>query len=133
MIDIGVMDEIDVMSRMLELGGTMLAEHCQCGAPMFRYRGQVGCPICDFKMVQSEAVTEEKVDRNRKEQNGIAKIAPSGLSRTISEKIVEIASEMREETDLGRVRDQMDCIERGVRILGMLGSDRQDGGWVWER
>lgn len=133
MIDIGVMDEIDVMSRMLELGGTMLAEHCQCGAPMFRYRGQVGCPICDFKMVQSEAVTEEKVDRNRKEQNGIAKIAPSGLGHTISEKIVEIASEMREETDLGRVRDQMDCIERGVRILGMLGSDRQDGGWVWER
>jgi len=119
-IDIEVMDEIDVMSRMLELGGTMLAEHCSCGAPMFRYRGQVGCPICDFKMVQNEGGKREDVEQKQKE---MVKITSSDLGRTISEKVAEIASEMREETDLGRVRDQMDCIERGVRILGLLGSD----------
>ena len=36
------------IARFLELGGTMLAEHCkECGAPRFRYQGKVICPICD--------------------------------------------------------------------------------------
>ncbi|HII01112.1 TPA: hypothetical protein HA351_05495 [Methanosarcinaceae archaeon] len=38
------------IARFLELGGTMLAEHCKvCGAPKFRYQGQVICPICDVR------------------------------------------------------------------------------------
>ena len=38
------------IARFLELGGTMLAEHCKvCGAPRFRYQGKVFCPICDVK------------------------------------------------------------------------------------
>jgi UPF0148 protein len=39
--------KIQQISRMLEIGGTMLAQHCDCcGAPMFRYRGEVSCPVC---------------------------------------------------------------------------------------
>ncbi|MCD5425611.1 MAG: hypothetical protein LRZ92_04015 [Methanosarcinaceae archaeon] len=35
------------ISKMLEIGGTMLAKHCDtCGAPIFRYRGKELCPIC---------------------------------------------------------------------------------------
>lgn len=108
------MNEIDAMSRLLELGGTMLAEHCRCGAPMFRYQGRVGCPICDFKMVDDEKA--EKIDADR----GIAKLS---LHDLISDKIAEIAADMREEKDLGRIRDQMDCIERGVRVLGLLDAE----------
>jgi len=38
------------IARFLELGGTMLAEHCKvCGAPKFRYQGTVICPICDVQ------------------------------------------------------------------------------------
>lgn len=38
------------IARFLELGGTMLAEHCKvCGAPKFRYQGTVICPICDVR------------------------------------------------------------------------------------
>lgn len=38
------------IARFLELGGTMLAEHCNvCGAPKFRYQGTVICPICDVR------------------------------------------------------------------------------------
>jgi UPF0148 protein len=38
------------IARFLELGGTMLAEHCKvCGAPRFRYQGKVICPVCDVK------------------------------------------------------------------------------------
>ncbi|MCD4806622.1 MAG: hypothetical protein K8R13_03475 [Methanococcoides sp.] len=40
-------DKIKQISRLLEMGGTMLAQHCTtCGAPMFRYQGEVLCPIC---------------------------------------------------------------------------------------
>jgi UPF0148 protein len=38
------------IARFLELGGTMLAEHCKvCGAPRFRYQGTVICPVCDVR------------------------------------------------------------------------------------
>ena len=45
------------IARFLEIGGTMLADHCKvCGAPKFRYQGTVICPICD---VQEEGEAPE--------------------------------------------------------------------------
>lgn len=50
------------IARFLELGGTMLAEHCKvCGAPRFRYQGKVICPICDVKEEGEEEETPEPV------------------------------------------------------------------------
>ena len=119
------MDEIDVMSRMLERGGTMLAETCErCGAPMFRYQGKIGCPSCDFRMMQDEERGAEKTGKIGETQGeaGVGEaITGISLRDVISGKIAEIAADMQKETDLGRIRDQMDCIERGVRILGLLG------------
>ena len=121
------MDEIDAMSRLLELGGTMLAEHCRrCGAPLFRYQGNVGCPICDFRMVEQEMgeVSEEREGKEEKGEPGGKRAAgASPIGRIISDKVAMIAADMQNETDLGRIRDQMDCIERGIKILGMLGPD----------
>lgn len=31
------------------MGGTMLADHHDCGAPLFRYKGEVVCPVCSFE------------------------------------------------------------------------------------
>jgi UPF0148 protein len=105
----------------------MLAEHCRrCGAPMFRYQGNVGCPICDFKMVDpgKGEVSEEREDKGEKSKSrGGMKEGASPLGKIISDKVAEIAADMQSETDLGRVRDQMDCIERGIKILGLLGPD----------
>ncbi len=118
------MNEIDAMSRLLELGGTMLAEHCSCGVPLFRYRGQVGCPICDFKMTQNGEAKEVHEEGGTKGIPRDVKKSPETagylLTDLVSEKIREIASDMQKETDLGRVRDQMDCIERGIAILETL-------------
>ncbi len=118
------MNEIDAMSRLLELGGTMLAEHCSCGAPLFRYHGQVGCPICDFKMTQNGEAKEVHEEGSTEGVLREAKKSPETagylLTDLVSEKIREIASDMQKETDLGRVRDQMDCIERGITILETL-------------
>jgi UPF0148 protein len=47
------------IARFLELGGTMLAEHCKvCGAPRFRYQGKVICPVCDVKEEEEEEAQE---------------------------------------------------------------------------
>jgi len=40
-------DKVRKITAMLEQGGTMLAKHHECGAPLFKYRGKVVCPVCD--------------------------------------------------------------------------------------
>ena len=55
--------KLDKIGKLLELGGTMLANHCECGAPLFRYHGNVICPICDSKSkktIESQPETKEK-------------------------------------------------------------------------
>lgn len=45
------MDEDEVLgkiTRLLEQGCTMLATHHSCGAPLFRCKGEVVCPVCSF-------------------------------------------------------------------------------------
>ena len=56
------------IARFLELGGTMLAEHCKvCGAPRFRYQGKVICPICDVQYEEEapKPVAEIQVPESR--------------------------------------------------------------------
>jgi UPF0148 protein len=46
------MDEEETIrriTRLLEMGGTMLATHHRCGAPQFRYEGKIVCPVCSFE------------------------------------------------------------------------------------
>ncbi|ATU09045.1 Sjogren's syndrome/scleroderma autoantigen 1 family protein [Methanohalophilus portucalensis] len=50
------------ISKLLELGGTMLAQHCDtCGSPLFRYQGQVLCPLCNVAE-EGEEDQDEKVE-----------------------------------------------------------------------
>ncbi|KGK97641.1 hypothetical protein LI82_12750 [Methanococcoides methylutens] len=57
-------DKIKQISRLLELGGTMLAQHCTtCGAPMFRYHGDVLCPICQGEGVGTNMASQEQMMR----------------------------------------------------------------------
>ncbi|WP_440951574.1 Sjogren's syndrome/scleroderma autoantigen 1 family protein [Methanococcoides sp. FTZ1] len=57
-------DKIKQISRLLELGGTMLAQHCNtCGSPMFRYHGEVLCPVCQGQGVGADILPEEPVMR----------------------------------------------------------------------
>lgn len=72
------------IARFLELGGTMLAEHCKvCGAPRFRYQGTVICPVCDVReeeespeptpeaQVPEPRPSEEKENTPAEEENSI--------------------------------------------------------------
>jgi len=117
--------KIQKITQMLEKGGTMLAAHHECGAPLFRYKGRVLCPVCDFP---EEIKGEQKIIKERapeaREARPEAQAAPEGdhqtISRAVMSKALEIASSLEAETDPQRIKDKMECIERGIRILKML-------------
>ena len=77
--------KLDKIGKLLELGGTMLANHCECGAPLFRYHGNVICPICDSNS-KEPAGFQEKIEKNhRKPGNN-----PSMTSSQVEQKIQKV-------------------------------------------
>jgi UPF0148 protein len=48
-------EKLGRITRLLEQGCTMLATHHSCGAPLFRCKGEVVCPVCSFGPVSEES------------------------------------------------------------------------------
>jgi UPF0148 protein len=117
------------ITRLLEKGGTMLASSHECGAPMFRYQGKVLCPVCDTgtegeKKAAGESIASGKPPRVQKEGVPETPSRIQGDNASIAEmtrkKIQEIAESLENETDLHRIKEKMECIELGIRILKLL-------------
>ncbi len=124
-------DKIQKITKLLEKGGTMLATHQECGAPMFRYLGKVVCPVCDFqeeKQIIEETGKIEELQTGQKKtyQNRAARIESpqlfdtTAINNMIMRKVSELAVSLETETDLGRTKDKMECIEQGLKILKLL-------------
>ena len=59
------MDEEEKVKRitsLLEKGCTMLANHHDCGAPLFRCKGKILCPICSFSTEKPDNTSIEETD-----------------------------------------------------------------------
>lgn len=125
-------DKIQKITRLLEKGGTMLATHHECGAPMFRYQGKVLCPVCDFqekkqifelqetKKPEKLQIEHQEVNANRTVRTEPQSFNTSAINGMIINKVTELAVSLEKETDLGRTRDKMECIEQGLKILKLL-------------
>lgn len=123
-------DKIQKITKLLEKGGTMLASHHECGAPMFRYQGKTACPVCDFQeKLELKEIKETKgeqkplkaiITQSVQEFKGARAGEYQTISRVIKNKINEIAMSIEAETDLQRVKNKMECIEQGLRILKLL-------------
>lgn len=117
--------KIQKITTLLERGGTMLANHHECGAPMFRYQGKTVCPVCDF---QKQEIKEIKIEEYKKEPEIQKETKPQKpriydtqmISKIITGKILDIAAGLEAETDLQRVKDKLECIEQGIKILKLL-------------
>ena len=126
-------DKIQKITKLLEKGGTMLATHHECGAPMFRYQGKVVCPVCDFQEERQVVELQDsgKVEKQQIRQSQQKKMASpfqtapqsadmSQINDIIKKKIRELAASLENEAELERIKDKMECIEQGLKILRML-------------
>ena len=76
-------DNVKKIAKYLENGGTMLANHCgECGAPLFRFKGEIICPLCSENETETKqmisaasvpAVTSKSVSKKEK---ALQKCAP---------------------------------------------------------
>ncbi len=115
-------DKIKKITTLLEKGGTMTASHHECGAPLFRYQGKTVCPVCDFpdeevKTRQVEQVFPQPKPPTRKES---MREGGEAISRIIENKLNAVTKGLEAETDLARIKERMECIEIGIRILRLL-------------
>lgn len=102
------------ITRLLEMGGTMLAAHHDCGAPLFRYKGDLVCPVCSFEDVKGAQPHPEAERPSLGTPAG-----PSGASASIS----------GEERGEGRGTDY----EGGVEREDEGGQKRGPGGGISHR
>jgi UPF0148 protein len=135
------------ITKLLEKGGTMLAQSHDCGAPMFRFQGKVLCPVCETGMGERKKAAGEPEAPNRtktSERTGAPEriearerhIQKERVNETTSQiqgdngqiaamtkkKVQAIADSLENETDLHRIKEQMECIELGIRIFKLLRS-----------
>jgi len=136
-------DNIQKITKLLEKGGTMLATHHECGAPMFRYQGKIVCPVCDSQEKKqivepqgtgkTETETEkqqmDRIKQGQQKKNLAVQIAPQSadmsqinekINNIIINKVRELAASLENEAEIGRIKDKMECIEQGLRILKLL-------------
>ncbi|HYB58683.1 MAG TPA: Sjogren's syndrome/scleroderma autoantigen 1 family protein [Candidatus Acidoferrales bacterium] len=117
--------ELEQISKALERGGTMLANHCEiCSSPLFKIEGKVTCPVCTFRATQTDKQESGSSVQAKKKPVEITRSLSlsqwSTLDDVITELVANLASQARVETDLGRVQTQLECIERGLRIVRLF-------------
>jgi uncharacterized Zn finger protein (UPF0148 family) len=118
--------ELEQISKALERGGKMLAQHCEhCQAPLFKLQDKVVCPVCEYRKAESSAelskgVREEKTEADVKKAKSTEHHKTIPIDEHVTNAIMDIAEQMRVETDLSRVQIQLECIETGLKILRMM-------------
>lgn len=116
-------DKIQKITKLLEKGGTMMATHHECGAPMFRYQGKTVCPVCDFQEEEIKAEVPETPSALK--PKAVQEDNYKAINRIVTNKIYAIAVNLEAETDLARVKDRMECIELGIRILRLFKEEKE--------
>jgi len=117
--------ELEQISKLLERGGKMLADHCEtCHSPLFKFEGKLTCPVCSYRATQTP-VTETERAAVVETQSPQAAQSPRArqsllLDEAIAEFVSNLAVKMSTETDLARIQVQLECIERGLRIIQLV-------------
>lgn len=120
------MEDEEIISRttkLLEQGCTMLATHHDCGAPLFRCKGEVVCPVCSF----SPGKNEGKVNKDaplgeifRETKTDEVKLTEQAIRRTVLDKLMELNENLKAEQDLAKLRGLLDCIEAALCVMRSL-------------
>ncbi len=117
--------ELEQISKMLERGGKMLADHCEtCHSPLFKFEGKLTCPVCSYRATQTHIQEPERATAVATKPAQPAQSPTTSQSLPIDEAVAELVSnlsaKMSTETDLARIQLQLECIERGIRIIQLV-------------
>lgn len=138
--------DLEKVTKMLERGGTMLAKHCECGAPLFKFQGKVVCPVCDAKKqerveeqsrlavpvetkpaVSSQAVEPVKStpimqmpERRMSVVVGGEELNEAAVEAAVIAKINDITARLATETYPNKIQMYLDILERSLRVLKEL-------------
>ena len=117
--------EMEQISKMLERGGKMLADHCVvCKSPLFKFEGKTTCPVCTYRKMHNGIKTSgspAQISTQAVESTqSVSTSQPVSLDDVITELISNLAIEMRTETDLARIQTELECIECGLRIMQLI-------------
>ncbi|MCD1295338.1 hypothetical protein CUJ83_10035 [Methanocella sp. CWC-04] len=138
-------EDLEKITKMLERGGTMLAKHCDCGAPLFKYKGKILCPVCDSKK-EEETSTKlavpvetkpaltpqpslEAVKSNRmielpeKRVSLVIKydeLEEENIEAVIISKINDITARLAREEYPDKIQMYLDILETSMRVLREL-------------
>jgi len=141
---------ISKITRLLEKGCTMLATHHDCGAPLFRCQGEVVCPVCSFAgepgspatvqpivqaTVQATAQPSGSLEEEPDEKSNIDRAhlherteidddelmaAMDNLRASLLHRLQEFTAALEDESDLDRLKKQLDCLEGLLRVFRSL-------------
>jgi UPF0148 protein len=98
------MDEEEILKRitgLLEQGCTMLAQHHNCGAPLFRCKGKILCPVCSFETEKPIDIQANEVETAVSTQAKASKDAHEG---EILSSAMPVIDKMKELKENGRAR-----------------------------
>jgi len=112
-------ENVKKISRFLESGGTMLANHCdKCGAPLFRFKGEIICPLCSgtetdsvptpvskdkMPVIRSSGVPAKKTDMPQKSEKNKTKTAPENSNEPKADYTIEATAYSAEEEHLRKL------------------------------
>lgn len=119
-------NETRVMSRALTRGATMLDDACDgCGNPLFRYQGEVFCPVCQETVAQkTEEDTETTQDETSVEEtdeyetNATSKTVDGDVDehlRILARRLARDAAERADDPEA--VERRLDALERTLNLL----------------
>jgi UPF0148 protein len=139
---------LERMTRLLEQGCTMLATHHSCGAPLFRCKGRVVCPVCSLEgqakpetrelregalgeeLAQPKKPVEEEVSAlemmeseaqpEAEERRRRKKELEDALSTILLRRLRELEQRADQEEDLEDLRRVLECMYSLLKVLRSL-------------
>lgn len=111
-----------IMAEYLLKGGKMLAKTCQvCGAPLFEYKGETKCVVCEEKKTPLQATQEPPGIQATQPQRVAGSPASSPVSDQIKEElaitILSLCRRIREESEPDRCLVLAECVRKSAEAL----------------
>ncbi|ABD41432.1 hypothetical protein Mhun_1709 [Methanospirillum hungatei JF-1] len=121
----------EIMAEYLLKGGKMLSKTCPvCHSPLFEYKGETFCVVCQEQALQNQTTKRPPVTPSRSGPEGAGQepVAPGGLEDEFALTLRTLLMQAREEQDSTRILNLMESVKKGAEAYALLlyGYGRRD-------